>query len=533
MKKIFLIFITIITFNILPANIKGADYCSNYDNSPDKCKANSSCNWIIYNEGAGDGYCKLKPEFTPCAEITSKDSCLKNTYCEWGSVSGCQDHIQNRSIACTYEVDTFNQNVEGNSVKCQFTVTVDANNKLGISWKNLYNNKSGTLNDNQISFDCSGKSINFWNSQLPKVESKLEQTTMINGIEIPRYDFNEKFKELSNGNRVCPRITTSNINANYYVVFTDTIKEEDFIYNTGGVQDDIPHTGTPGVPNLPDNNDDNNSNKGQEIKDKYIGNLTCEGAPNFYFPKLLPDFTRTLYNIIKLFIPILLIIKGMIDMLKATSSSKEDEMKKAQRKFIQRLIAGVCGFTLFILVETVISWIDDKTGNEGAMNCVNCFINGSENCTVRNKNQETNNADTAFYVPLPQGTKYSVTSEYGNRTNPKTGKSELHKGIDLSAPEGTNIVSSASGKVIKAEFHKDFGNHICIEHTYNNKKYYTTYMHLSEIKVQKNEEVGANQVIGIIGATGQVTGIHLHFEMSTSPTVHSNKCFDPTTFIAF
>ena len=122
---------------------------------------------------------------------------------------------------------------------------------------------------------------------------------------------------------------------------------------------------------------------GEEIKDKYIGNLTCSGANKFYFPKLLPDFTKTLYNFIKLLIPIILIIKGMMDMLKATSSSKEDEMKKAQKKFIQRLIAGLCGFILFILVETIVGWIDDKTGNDGAMNCVNCFINGSENCSTR------------------------------------------------------------------------------------------------------------------------------------------------------
>ena len=343
MKKSFLIFITLMIFYIFPENILAQNYCSAYDNSPDKCENNTYCDWIIYNEGAGDGYCKLKSEFKACNQFTTQESC-PNTYCEWGTVSGCQDHIQNRSISCQYEVDTTNQNIEGNSVKCQFTVTVDANKKIGISWKNLYTNKTGILNDNQISFDCSGKSINFWNSQLPDAESKLEQTTTVNGKEIARYDFNEKFKELSNGNRVCPKIKAAQAIGNYYVVFTDTLAPEEFIYNTGGTQNTIPGGDNIDIPDIPDDD-----------KDNYISN--CETIP-----KVITEYIEQALRVIRWIGLVLMIILGVLDFTKAVASDDQEAVKKAWQKVIKRLIAVIILFLLPMLVELILDLVNLNNG---------------------------------------------------------------------------------------------------------------------------------------------------------------------------
>lgn len=128
--------------------------------------------------------------------------------------------------------------------------------------------------------------------------------------------------------------------------------------------------------NKNDNNNDNNSNNNaDEVRDQYIGKITCGGLTKFTFHKRVPKLTSTLYNLLKVAIPVLLVVMGMMDMFKAMSAGKEDEMQKAKKKFINRLIAAICAFIVFVLVETVITWVADRTGNANAMKCVNCFIN--------------------------------------------------------------------------------------------------------------------------------------------------------------
>ena len=111
------------------------------------------------------------------------------------------------------------------------------------------------------------------------------------------------------------------------------------------------------------------------LKQAYIGDTSCGGLTFFTFPKIWPQITSTLYTLIKILVPVILIFKGMLDMFKAATAQKEDEMKKAQKKFVQRLMAGGLALLAFIIVETVINLIAVKTGNKGAINCMNCFIN--------------------------------------------------------------------------------------------------------------------------------------------------------------
>lgn len=128
------------------------------------------------------------------------------------------------------------------------------------------------------------------------------------------------------------------------------------------------------------NNTTNNTNnaqtpnKGKNTKNIFLGNTTCGGLDYFTFPNGLPVLTSFLYTLIKIAVPVILIIKGSLDMFKAVSSQKEDEMKKAQKKFTQRLIAGGIALLSFIIIETVINFIAVKTNNSNAWDCVNCFI---------------------------------------------------------------------------------------------------------------------------------------------------------------
>lgn len=112
----------------------------------------------------------------------------------------------------------------------------------------------------------------------------------------------------------------------------------------------------------------------EDIKNAFLGNTTCGGLYNFTFPDGLPAITSFLYTLLKIAIPVILVVKGSIDLFKAAASQKEDEMKKAQKKFTQRLIAGGIALLAFIIVETVINFIAKRTGDDNAIKCVNCFI---------------------------------------------------------------------------------------------------------------------------------------------------------------
>ncbi len=114
------------------------------------------------------------------------------------------------------------------------------------------------------------------------------------------------------------------------------------------------------------------------------------------------------------------------------------------------------------------------------------------------------------------GANSRVTSEYGYRTHPVTGKQSFHKGEDFAAPHGTKtmILASDPGVVIKASYKDSNGKYVVLEHLdQNGKRFQTYYLHLSEILVTHGERVNGGQVIGLAGKTGLATGVHLHFEL--------------------
>ncbi len=101
---------------------------------------------------------------------------------------------------------------------------------------------------------------------------------------------------------------------------------------------------------------------------------------------------------------------------------------------------------------------------------------------------------------------------FGPRKHPN-GKWEYHRGIDLAAPQGTPVASAAAGVVVQAGYAGGYGNVVVVAH---NKKFATRYAHLSKILVSLGDELCAGDILGKVGATGNVrgkNGSHLHFEI--------------------
>jgi murein DD-endopeptidase MepM/ murein hydrolase activator NlpD len=114
----------------------------------------------------------------------------------------------------------------------------------------------------------------------------------------------------------------------------------------------------------------------------------------------------------------------------------------------------------------------------------------------------------SFLWPVP-GYTY-ITSDYGNRDDPfgVSSSSEYHKGIDIGAPTGTPIIAPADGVVAWSYHSNSAGNWVGIDH---GDGLYTVFMHMSLSAVTEGQSVKAGDVIGYVGATGNVTGPHLHF----------------------
>ena len=103
-----------------------------------------------------------------------------------------------------------------------------------------------------------------------------------------------------------------------------------------------------------------------------------------------------------------------------------------------------------------------------------------------------------------------IASGYGMRMHPIYKILKMHKGMDFTAPIGTEIYATGDGVVIKAGWTGGYGKTIMIDHGYG---YKTRYAHCSKFNCVKGQKVKRGDHIGYVGNTGQSTGPHLHYEV--------------------
>lgn len=122
--------------------------------------------------------------------------------------------------------------------------------------------------------------------------------------------------------------------------------------------------------------------------------------------------------------------------------------------------------------------------------------------------QQLPQANTTLFFPV--SVPASISSAFGWRTHPISGKTKLHSGTDIAAPYGTPVVAAYPGKVQLAGPLQGYGLIVILRH--QNQTQESRYAHLSEYYVQPGQWVEQGQVIGAVGNTGLSTGPHLHFE---------------------
>lgn len=140
--------------------------------------------------------------------------------------------------------------------------------------------------------------------------------------------------------------------------------------------------------------------------------------------------------------------------------------------------------------------------NQGATDAAGENQNTAQNTTPSGNGQSTGS------MMWPCLSSKRVTSDYGPRTSPTNGASSNHKGIDIGAAYGADIVAADGGTVLVATYSSSGGNYVIIDH---GGGLCTVYMHASSLTVSAGQTVSKGQVIAKVGSTGISTGNHLHF----------------------
>jgi len=124
---------------------------------------------------------------------------------------------------------------------------------------------------------------------------------------------------------------------------------------------------------------------------------------------------------------------------------------------------------------------------------------------------------------IPVKSSYRFTSGYGYRRDPKTGGRRMHSGVDFAGPVGTPLYATADGVVTHAGWLSGYGRLVKIKHEFGIE---TRYAHMSKIRVKVGQRVSRGERIGDMGASGRVTGPHLHYEVRVG-----GKAVNPMIYI--
>lgn len=146
--------------------------------------------------------------------------------------------------------------------------------------------------------------------------------------------------------------------------------------------------------------------------------------------------------------------------------------------------------------------------------------------TNRKLKKRTAGRYTGGRLGLPLHSHYYVSSPFGGRVDPMTGRrGAFHSGMDMATSKGTSIYAAEAGTVIMAEWWSGYGNCIIIDH---GNELWTLYGHIRHkgIKVKKGDIVARGDEIAEVGATGLATGNHLHFEVRVN-----GKCVNPAVYL--
>ncbi|MFF1293443.1 MULTISPECIES: peptidoglycan DD-metalloendopeptidase family protein [unclassified Streptomyces] len=164
-----------------------------------------------------------------------------------------------------------------------------------------------------------------------------------------------------------------------------------------------------------------------------------------------------------------------------------------------------------------------KSSSSASSESAESSKSSSSNTTAAAQSSETTGAGSSSGFTLPAagatvGTPYRMSGSMWS--------SGYHTGVDFVVPTGTSLKAVGAGTVVSAGWGGAYGNQVVIRLA---DGYYAQYAHLSSLSVSSGQTVAEGQQVGLSGATGNVTGPHLHFEIRTTPDYGSDV--DPLAYL--
>lgn len=161
------------------------------------------------------------------------------------------------------------------------------------------------------------------------------------------------------------------------------------------------------------------------------------------------------------------------------------------------------------------------------------YINANNKINTNFLEESNHNTEIEFFktikrnIPLGYPVKGAICSYFGVRNNPITQKKEFHYGIDIAAPKFTPIKVKADGVVDNIYRDKTSGLVLVIKHKWHK----TLYAHLSKTNLEVGASVYVNDIIGLVGNSGIVTGTHLHYGIEVNckkvdPLPYIRRCYE-------
>lgn len=132
-------------------------------------------------------------------------------------------------------------------------------------------------------------------------------------------------------------------------------------------------------------------------------------------------------------------------------------------------------------------------------------------------------ADQVYLAGRPVTSGW-MSSPFGRRSDPFTGRTSWHEGIDYAGRENSDVIATGAGVVVFASRRGGFGKLVEIDH---GDGYLTRYAHLNAFKVSKGDLVQRGDVVGLMGCTGRCTGTHVHYEV-----IRNGRAVDPARYVS-
>jgi murein DD-endopeptidase MepM/ murein hydrolase activator NlpD len=230
-------------------------------------------------------------------------------------------------------------------------------------------------------------------------------------------------------------------------------------------------------------------------------------------------------------------VKAEYEEVQAQQEAKKDELLEEKAKLEEQIDAAsemIAALADEIDVYTAVyeeseaeraaiqEKIDKKVAELAAQEAAAAAAAAAANRPTTSTNTNTTWNSNSSYVWPAQSTY--ITSKFGYRLHPIFGTTKYHSGVDIGASYGTAIAAAASGTVTIAEYSSSYGNYVTVYHSDGTT---TLYAHMSSMAVSVGDTVSQGQTIGYVGATGNVTGPHLHFEVRVN-----GSCVDPLQYFS-